>query len=214
MRQLLLALLIMPSAVAATVPLKAEFEANRRQFLRCALGLTAGSLITTEAALTLDHVTRDPHAAELNTRYTKTILEGALLQFGAELLAHAFPHHVGNASIDTADLRRQILFEPALLVARANFASPVIEELAWRFFPAVVFGTDWTVGLVQAGLFAGLHNVRGGGFDLTKIPAGQFATGLFYWYLAREKGIDHAILAHGANNWAKLVMESLLIRYP
>lgn len=37
--------------------------------------------------------------------------------------------------------------------------------------------------------------------ELTKtVPLSQFMGGLFCWYLMREKGFSHAVLAHSINN--------------
>ncbi|HEV7424713.1 MAG TPA: hypothetical protein VGO21_06045, partial [Candidatus Paceibacterota bacterium] len=47
------------------------------------------------------------------------------------------------------------------------------------------------------------------------VPLSQFMGGLLYWYLMRERGYSHAVLAHSINNSVPFSIGALLFKiYP
>jgi hypothetical protein len=131
--------------------------------------------------------------------YTDTAVKASLLMIGKVLLLLALQR-------DPYDLRKllggswQRVLETALVL-------PVKEEMASRLLPATVFGKSWSVGLLSALVFASAHG-------LEQIPITQFIGGVFYWYLMRERGLDHAILAHVSNNNMAAIANFLALKFP
>lgn len=90
---------------------------------------------------------------------------------------------------------------------------PLREEGIFRVIPSILLSrfrdTLWPVGVIDAAIFAGSHNIQidenGKDYLATKrVPLQQFALGMFFWKLARERGYLHAILAHVTNNFVSL----------
>ena len=93
----------------------------------------------------------------------------------------------------------------------AAVASPILEETLFRAIPSFVAsglgakGNVWEVGIPTSAVFALVHNIGINEdykkeLNMEKMPLYQFAGGLFYWYLMRERGFTHSVVAHSANN--------------
>lgn len=120
---------------------------------------------------------------------------------------------LGRLNIKTAgnnlnEEQRKKLLEKGLIDVAINACvkSPIVEELIFRALPAAFSDKekkDWIkFGIPSSALFAAAHNIDQDDkpFATDRIPITQFFGGLFYWYLVKEKGLDHSILAHSANN--------------
>ena len=73
----------------------------------------------------------------------------------------------------------------------------------------------WEVGILVSLLFGFAHNLDfdEGGLKFQKaMPLSQFMGGLFYWYLMRERGFSHAVLAHSTHNATVLAIGKLLYK--
>lgn len=123
------------------------------------------------------------------------------------------------------EITRQLLMEkPLKSFLNIAILGPAVEEGLFRLIPSLFFnrpGWDlsykhgestpvvninfWEVGIPTSALFALAHNVESDGKDNIKlnmktIPLTQFAQGVFFWYVMRNRGIGQAILTHMANN--------------
>lgn len=139
--------------------------------------------------------------------YTGTFTEGNLVIL-AKMVAANLIKNSGNAG-QKADPE---YFNDPQNILMIGFIGPLIEEVLFRLIPAG-FGTDWSVGIPATIIFAGVHNiVEVDGkvvLDLKTIPVTQFMGGVFYWYLMKYKGLDHAILAHMQNNLVATIASQL-----
>lgn len=91
-------------------------------------------------------------------------------------------------------------------LTQAIVAAPILEETFFRKIPQIVLkrkADNLLSAVTTSAVFAGLHNVKNkgkGGYETKKIPLHQFAGGLLFWYLSRNRGISHSMIAHAATN--------------
>lgn len=100
------------------------------------------------------------------------------------------------------------------ILASATVIAPTLEEMIHRYLPAKIFISKddkrmrWDIGIPSSAIFAFMHGsaINEEEFEPLKkaippsIPFTQFIAGIFFWYLMREKGISHSILAHFIHN--------------
>ena len=150
----------------------------------------------------------------------ETAIEGTLLTIG-EMVATEVFRRLGYTNIpnihDTAvGWNAQENFDKAWEVLKTVVVHPLAEEVMFRNTLSKIAGIKtpgsnekkWEVGIPVAVLFALAHNqqydpeTRKYSFQSLKesIPIPHFIQGIFCWYLMREKGLDHAILAHSLHN--------------
>lgn len=113
--------------------------------------------------------------------------------------------------------------DPKKTIEAAVIHIPALEEALFRLGPdLLLINKDpskkyWlSAGLPSAALFGLAHNLvrdKNNAFRLgrEKIPLPQFFSGLLFWYLMREKGFSHPLLAHASNNG--LVSLLLILQY-
>lgn len=100
---------------------------------------------------------------------------------------------------------------------------PLAEEAIFRLFPSFLIDTlvgrnkkrYWRVGIPGSVLFGVVHSIGTDPNDnlvLESLPVTQTMGGLFQWYLMREKGFSHAVLAHGAHNAALFILDQAINR--
>jgi len=90
---------------------------------------------------------------------------------------------------------------------------PIIEELLNRALPGFIAseilglkkGSLWEIGIPTSLFFALGHNLEKDFFgkvhlNLERIPLMHFISGMYFWFLMRNRGIEHAMLAHIENN--------------
>lgn len=202
-------------------------ELDRRSFLKF--------IILTAAYLAIGKRISDKDSEEKGISYIKTedpreYTETAVqqgLMFIANYVANGvfeklgIPH--GNAAMDNDKLLKQLQEQPLATYANLCIAAPIAEELVFRLFPShsvgEAQGLHMEAGIPSSAIFSLIHNIHKDDYkklELAKtVPVVQFIDGLFYWYLMREKGYDHAVLAHSINNTVPLVIASLLLKaYP
>jgi membrane protease YdiL (CAAX protease family) len=97
--------------------------------------------------------------------------------------------------------RKQILLAAGSLMVDA----PVSEEAIFRLVPSATAnalglkGNIWEVGAGTSAAFASTHGFKNKDGDIT-LPIPQFTLGMFTWWLQRNRGYTHAVLAHSINN--------------
>jgi len=106
----------------------------------------------------------------------------------------------------------------------------LIEEAVFRLIPSEYLAgrvgkgsreKRWDIGIPMSAIFALGHNIqRKNSSDILPrftsfkefVPFSHFMSGVFYWYLIREKGYNHAFLAHAAHNAEVYALGELLSR--
>lgn len=93
----------------------------------------------------------------------------------------------------------------------AVLGAPVIEEILFRGFPSLIYGTSWSIGIPVSILFGLLHSASSKKYkivlDLTDIhwiPA--TIAGFWLWYINYEYGFVYAVYAHVVNNFSTLCL--------
>lgn len=162
--------------------------------------------------------------------YIETAIEQTLMMI-AKKSAHIALGHIGiengNKNITPDELVKYLRDKPISTIFEMGIAIPVLEEYAIRFLPSEIIagpskGHRWDVGIPMSALFALSHNLilkkeeEHWKFRIGKtIPLTQFMGGMFYWYLMRERGFEHAALAHSMNNGGSFAIGALLFKmYP
>lgn len=138
-------------------------------------------------------------------KYMDTAIKASLVTIAKVLISANFPS-TGNSGTDS-DHYQRMLINPKLFTWSTVVIGPVIEETLFRLVPASVLGKRWSIGVLTSLLFASVHG-------LERVPVSQFLGGVFYWYLMKERGIDHSIFAHATNNNALAVANFLSQKFP
>ena len=150
----------------------------------------------------------------------KSAITGILLALGkictTQLLkelnidADAFMKH--NSQIE---LKKQLTKKPLDTVFHAIIAAPIIEEYLFRLMPSQMAtkqgdrGLAWKTGIPTSILFSLLHNIKKDdnkkgfekySFDTEHFSIPTFLSGLTFWYIQRQYGVDNAIISHMTNN--------------
>jgi hypothetical protein len=162
---------------------------------------------------------------EVKDSYAKTIIESNLL-LAADIIAIKTLNALGidhTKPIDKEELERIFKNTSISDVIAITFAGPLSEETIFRLLPSKIIdylsrnknSHWWEVGIPISFLFAFAHNLDFDeeGLKFQKaIPLSQFMGGLFYWYLMRERGFSHAVLAHSTHNATILAIGKLLYK--
>jgi len=100
--------------------------------------------------------------------------------------------------------------EAGLLPILGSFAieGPLVEEVIFRLFPQIAFGSTWAVGIPATLAFGFAHNFhleeRPDGEPIhrfsTTIPIIQLASGAHFWDVSARRGFSHALAAHIVSN--------------
>ncbi len=116
---------------------------------------------------------------------------------------------IGNAG---AELISKMLREtPLWAFFLCVFIGPILEEVAFRWLPILLFGKSMIVGVIISLIFAlihGLHDKKGNFI----LPLPQFILGLVFWNVATTHGLSSAILVHGLFNAVALTMALLTLK--
>lgn len=177
------------------------------------------------------------HKEKKNHSLLETFSESSLLEIG-KIVAGRVYNELGYKNIPSIGSEVSILgnksfSEKIPLILTSVCTGPFVEEILTRLIPSALIDANttnndkyqWGVGIPTAVLFALMHNVSDvGGQKETKlkftslnefIPVPQFISGIFYWYMMREKGFNHAVLAHATQNATIISIAELLSRmYP
>lgn len=160
--------------------------------------------------------------------YTETAIEQSLIM-GANYVAEAIFEKLkiehGNKTLNVEDIIEYFRDKPIDGLLKVGILGPVIEETLFRALPSGLFINKkdaqhrWDIGIPVSLLFALSHNLKQeewGELQFVKsVPFSAFIGGLFYWYLMREKGYSHAVMAHSINNTIPMSIGILLFKaYP
>lgn len=149
---------------------------------------------------------------DTSDKYLDTALEQGLVMIAKTIsttVMNRLEIENGNKSLTDEDLVKYLKDKPLEGLLKITVLGPVFEEMIYRFFPDAFIGANnkslsWDVGIPTSLIFALAHNHyvdEVGDLKFAKsIPLTEFMGGLFYWYLMRKKGFDHAVLAHTINN--------------
>lgn len=158
------------------------------------------------------------------TEYGKTTIEQGMMILGKVLVNKVMQNmgiKSGNQSIDREAFMKSLQnFSVADMMGK-GVLGPAAEEYLLRLLPSHLIanseGNAWRFGIPLALLFAGSHDIqiRGDSKNLllvNALPLNIFLGGCFYWYLMREKGFNHAVLAHSENNLFSLAVGNALFQ--
>lgn len=151
--------------------------------------------------------------------YKETILETSLQMASAVLAQEVFAALKIKHTPDLleSDYGKHLLNNPALFFSMAAVQAPLFEETLFRLIPSEAAALIkknpeplgekselWKVGIPISAIFALGHNFQpsdeGRMKYVNSVPLAHFMMGLFFWHLMREKGFNHAVLAHSYNN--------------
>ena len=192
-------------------------------FGRVAKGVASGNI--PEVRRALKDVTSDK---EPELQFSETISQATLFALANILSEYVFDKlgiKTGNAS--RADIEKDIRERPLEALFEGIILTPMIEEMLFRLFPQILaMRSDWKrdeagepakirwdLGIPVSLIFAGIHNLTSKGFVHDVIPIQSFLGGVFLWKIARERGIDHAVLFHAQHNTVWM-MHMLLKQWP
>lgn len=150
---------------------------------------------------------QSPTVQQSSTSHLETFIESVLM-----IIAKKIAMHVCNQFGIITDVKsprehnkllQKIREAPVETYIASGVFIPLVEELQFRLAPSLIVrdsSSGTIVGVSSAALFAYNH-VDEKYFGITQVlPISQFMGGLFYWYLIRERGFDHSVLAHATNN--------------
>ncbi len=158
----------------------------------------------------------------LDHSYLQTMSEASLLFFCNSVFGHIL--HSNGIRSGNQKIRVPNFFETVV-------QAPLLEEMLYRYLPSLLMDDHdadmgrllpganrrkdmhWKAGTVSAACFASQHCFDGYRF-VPSLPLQQFLGGLYLWYLVRERGVDHAILAHSSYNACAQVARTLLEAFP
>lgn len=148
-----------------------------------------------------------PTVQQSSASHLETFIESVLM-----IIAKKIAMHVCNQFGIITDVKsprehnkllQKIREAPIETYIASGVFIPLVEELQFRLAPSLIVrdsASGTIVGVSSAVLFAYNH-VDEKYFGITQVlPISQFMGGLFYWYLIRERGFDHSVLAHATNN--------------
>ncbi len=165
---------------------------------------------------------------EKEISYTDTFIEQTLMMAAKEVVSLVFTKlgiEHGNKAHPPEELLQKLKEKPIEEFLDIAVLGPLAEELVFRATPSgitsAVFNDKnnkaWGVGITTSAIFAAVHNLKDVDgkttFVTNSIPITQFMGGIFYWYLIRERGFSHSIMAHSMNNTVG-VAQLLLKSYP
>lgn len=145
--------------------------------------------------------------------------EQALLMTAAKLIGTHVLKKIGiehSNPVTKEDIKKILTLNPKTILAYV-IAYPVGEEAVFRLLPNLFLPKNgkmrWDVGVPVSMLFAAIHNIDDpveGKWFQKSIPLTQFVGSLFYWYLIRERGFSHSVLAHSINNASVIAVANIM----
>lgn len=200
---------------------KIEVNSKALKAIGAVISILPGTAVNLTVAKLADYVSELVDEADGNEQiersgkgkitYTDTAIKTSLMTLGSVMVMVFMPVELGTA-LEHKDLER-LMRNPARMTFMTAVYAPIIEEAMFRLVPASLFGKRWSIGLISSLVFAGAHNIGDNGLELSKIPASQFLGGVLYWYFMKERGLDHAVFAHAANNNILAVASFLAQRF-
>ena len=163
--------------------------------------------------------------------YAKTVLQ-QILVIGAEELVDSVLKKLGvgygRESLSEEEITKYLKKNPIEGIIKLGVLCSVVEETLFRLLPSSFIDRNskshrWDIGIPMSAIFALMHNIEEVGFKEDKVevkfakpvPVSLFMAGLFFWYLMRERGYSHAVLAHFIHIAVPLSIGALLFKiYP
>lgn len=160
------------------------------------------------------------------SEFAKTAIETSLMEAGSVIATKVFDNlgiEHGNKNISEEEVVNMLENFDFKDVIPTAILAPLVEESLFRKLPSETLaknaGMNWDIGIPTSALFALGHNINQKSMTdihLEKsVPINEFMGGLFYWYLMRTRGYNHAVFAHSLGNSGRLAVGSLLYQaYP
>lgn len=156
--------------------------------------------------------------------YAKTAVEALSITLGVDLPYATAIYQLrklmgkgflfgGNAGLGSDEgIAREIMLSVPKAFYLGVVKGPLIEELLYRGLPGAI-SKSWWMGVPSSLAFGFQHNFypeRGKLKFSRTIPVPQIYGGLYFWWLQRQRGIAHSILAHSTQN---LTLPAALLYY-
>lgn len=151
-----------------------------------------------------------------NYDYDKTIFQTLLMTF-SQLIFQRFceEFEINSKPTNEEPILKALEENKSKTIINATLITPLFEELGFRLWFNAFLPNDnknyWELGIPVSIFFAYLHNFKDTQyddieFDSQYIPIPQFIMGCLFWYLIRQRGINHSILSHVQNNVVALTI--------
>jgi len=91
------------------------------------------------------------------------------------------------------------------IMSSVAISGPALEESIYRLVPSSIanafdaHGNAWGLGTATSTAFALAHGIKNKDGDMV-LPVPQLGLGMFAWWLQRNRGYTHALLAHSIVN--------------
>ena len=159
-----------------------------------------------------------------DTSYIEAIVGQTLIRIASEIgerILKDLNIKTGNQSLTNKEVEEMLKKAPIESYVRTVIVGPLMEEWIFRLIPSAFADRNtrrkdsfWELGIPVTAIFALIHNIEDikvGDkttlkLHLDSIPLNQFMSGLFFWHLMRQKGFNHAVLAHMFNNNASYML--------
>lgn len=203
---------------------------SRRSFIKF-LRAAGAALALEQVGVKINEIQGDPKKEQMEIKneeeensYTETIIGQSLMTVANILAISIFKKleiECGNPSLSDEKLLEWLKEKPIEGIIKGGILDPACEEALFRALPSRFLDKSdrshrWEIGIPVSVLFALMHNIGEDKFEGLKfhksVPICQFTGGLFFWYLMREKGYSHAVLAHSIGNTIPLSIGMLLYR--
>lgn len=198
---------------------------SRRQIVTAFKNLV-GSAASRELDNKLGRYTApDPAPANREGSYARTLTETGLLAIG-QIVTKSVIESMGKKqrSVPMPSKSMSLLDR----IATEVVLGPLLEESLLRWLPSEIVdrvdsepgNKHWEVGIPISVIFALLHisKKQQGETPLNTVdvmPYKSFIMGIYYWYLTRERGIEHTAVSHMSNNALATSLSLLLEKvYP
>jgi hypothetical protein len=170
-------------------------------------------------------LTSEKEIEEKGDSYIRTVIETQLMLIG-ENLANKVLRKLGlEPTRPLSEKEWQRILENTSIedIIEAVLLAPGVEETLFRLIPSKFIDMltkdkkshRWEIGIPVSILFALCHKLGEIEEELKSkktIPLSQFMGGVFLWYLMRERGFSHAVLAHSIHNATVLAIAKLLYK--
>ena len=132
--------------------------------------------------------------------YVRTFVESSVVfwaviygMHGIEILDAATGLNLFGGNTAGPEVAHTIIKNPAFMFFLLSVYAPLCEEFSFRFAPRAFLGKSWKVGVASSLVFGFAHNIH-------QIPLPQIIDGFYFWYLMKNRGITHSLLAHSVTN--------------
>ncbi len=128
--------------------------------------------------------------------YTKTVMQAQMVLIGETAIDLLFGQGLSPAELNMRML--DIKAQPYSTHLQIMLIEPLI-TLVFNMIPEKNI-KNWKSGVLMALSYAAAASSTDDGIQLSALTFEQFIEGGFYWYLLKERGVDHALIANLANS--------------